>query len=163
MKHAVVILVMKDNKVLGVSRKDDPSAFGLPGGKVDDGETLEQAARRELLEETGLIATSLRCVYVAPEKEFSTVAFEASVTGEISTTESGVVRWVEPEVLFSGPFGEYNTRLFTHLNIYKRQNRIVKETRVIMHHSGVRETQIILTPDAERSLQMNAKLPSTES
>lgn len=163
MKHAVVILVMKDNKVLGVSRKDDPSAFGLPGGKVDDGEMLEQAARRELLEETGLIATSLRCVYVAPEKEFSTVAFEASVTGEIFTTESGVVKWVEPEVLFSGPFGEYNTRLFAHLNICKRQNRIVKETRVIVYPSGVRETQIILTPDAERSLQMNAKLPSTES
>jgi len=115
MKHAVVILVSNDNKVLGVSRKDDPTAFGLPGGKVEAGESLEQAAARELLEETGLIATSLRCVYVALEKEFSTVAFEATVTGEISTTESGVVRWVEPEVLFSGPFGVYNTRLFEHL------------------------------------------------
>jgi 8-oxo-dGTP diphosphatase len=40
--------------ILAVSRKDDPNAFGLPGGKVEHGETEEQAARRELLEETGV-------------------------------------------------------------------------------------------------------------
>ena len=46
--------VILDGKVLGVSRKTDPNDFGLPGGKVDEGETLYDAMVREVKEETGL-------------------------------------------------------------------------------------------------------------
>lgn len=38
--------------VLMVERKDEPGAFGLPGGKVEPGETPAEAAARELEEET---------------------------------------------------------------------------------------------------------------
>lgn len=38
--------------VLMVERKDEPGAFGLPGGKVQHGETSAEAAVRELAEET---------------------------------------------------------------------------------------------------------------
>ena len=31
-----------DTKILGISRKHDPNDFGLPGGKVDPGETRRQ-------------------------------------------------------------------------------------------------------------------------
>ena len=39
--------------ILGVSRKDDFDDWGLPGGKISEGETAIEGAVRELREETG--------------------------------------------------------------------------------------------------------------
>lgn len=118
-KQAACCLILSDDGlVLAVSRKDDPTAFGLPGGKVDPGEDAMTAAARELKEETGLIATALRPVFTRKEHDgFTSTTFATEVEGQINTPETGVIRWVTPEVLFAGPFGEYNRRLWAHLGL----------------------------------------------
>ena len=56
--HSVVVLFNKDNKVLLEERADD-GFFDFPGGGIDLKESAEEAAYRELFEETGLKAKDL--------------------------------------------------------------------------------------------------------
>ena len=55
---AKAIVRRPDGRVLLIRRPDhartDPGLWDLPGGKMDDGETLEQVLVREVREETGL-------------------------------------------------------------------------------------------------------------
>ncbi len=48
-----------DKGVILILRKNDPQGWALPGGFVDYGETLEEAAEREAREETGLTVEEL--------------------------------------------------------------------------------------------------------
>jgi 8-oxo-dGTP diphosphatase len=115
---ACVLIWHDDGRVLGVSRRDDPTAFGLPGGKVDSGETPDEAAARELYEETGLTITDLSLIHqrTSPgEDDYVTYVYTGKVSGEIDTDEEGVVQWVDIQTLLDGPFGEYNRGLFEKL------------------------------------------------
>lgn len=46
--------VFRDGKVLIARRGKSPHLWSLPGGRVEMGETLEAAAAREVMEETGV-------------------------------------------------------------------------------------------------------------
>lgn len=51
---ADVLIEDETGRVLLIRRRNAPHGWAIPGGFVDVGETLEQAAVREMLEETGL-------------------------------------------------------------------------------------------------------------
>lgn len=109
---ACVLVVSSDGRVLAVSRKHDPNAWGLPGGKVDFGELPIEAARRECQEETGLKIIKIDPNPVLDHKEddgYRCLTFRAVVEGEIDTDEAGIVRWIEPSKLTTdSPFSNYN-------------------------------------------------------
>lgn len=48
------ILVVNDQNCLLLMKRFDSGCWGLPGGAVEPGEVVEDAAKRETLEETGL-------------------------------------------------------------------------------------------------------------
>ena len=58
---AAIALVIRKDAILLVRRANPPDAgkWGFPGGKIEHGETMEEAAIRELEEETGVTARSL--------------------------------------------------------------------------------------------------------
>ena len=62
---AVGAIVFKDHKVLLVRRGKPPAEnlWAIPGGRVEVGETLQEATEREILEETGVTIRALEPVY----------------------------------------------------------------------------------------------------
>ena len=55
----VDIIIEISDRIVLIERKFPPYGWALPGGFVDYGESFEQAAVREALEETGIAVTDL--------------------------------------------------------------------------------------------------------
>jgi 8-oxo-dGTP pyrophosphatase MutT (NUDIX family) len=111
---AVCALITRDGKILGVTRRGTKQQWGLPGGKVDPGESLKEALVREVFEETGvsLSPDGLEIVFTDDDGPYEVSTFRYS--GGVSEPEqgdAGVVGWVTWDELLEGPFADYNARL----------------------------------------------------
>ncbi len=82
-----IIIELEDRGIVLIKRKNPPYGWAIPGGFVDYGESIEDAAVREALEETSLHVALLRQfhVYSSPDRDprFHTIAtvFIARATG----------------------------------------------------------------------------------
>jgi 8-oxo-dGTP diphosphatase len=81
-KRAAAVIV-RDGRVLMVHERARRSGGGewwtLPGGGIEDDETPEQAVRREVFEETGLVVTEARHVLEMPYPSGMTSVFTVEV------------------------------------------------------------------------------------
>lgn len=63
-------LLIEEGKILLVNQKVSPNrSWSLPGGRVEQGETLEQGIIRELFEETGLKVKVIKLLYICDKTD----------------------------------------------------------------------------------------------
>jgi len=108
---AVGAVIFKDEKILMVLRGKPPAenTWSIPGGCVELGETLQEAAKRETIEETGILILAREPVYtfdVIERDENGHVRFHYVivdlaadyVSGEPRPGDDAVdVSWISPE------------------------------------------------------------------
>ena len=84
----VDIIIHRDDQIVLVKRRNPPYGWALPGGFVDEGEWVENAAIREAKEETGLDVDLEDLFYVYsdpkrdPRKHTMSTVFIARAVGE---------------------------------------------------------------------------------
>lgn len=108
-----VVVINKDGDVLLIQRSDNGN-WAIPGGAIDLGESLTQAAIRETKEESGITCeiTGIVGIYTDPQhvilytsngearQEFSIVLTAQAVDGKpTASDESSQVRWVTRDEL----------------------------------------------------------------
>lgn len=106
---SVVTLIIRKGKVLMIKRGDPPhnGKWALPGGHLEFGEKLEEAAIREVKEETGMVSRILRFIAYHNEiisegkRRFHIVlfCFEGKITGGRLVVGPDVknVEWKDPK------------------------------------------------------------------
>ena len=113
---AVIAVVVREGRVLLVRRANAPDQgkFGFPGGRIELGESLEDAALRELGEETGVEADAVEVLTAvdAIERDIRGVPrFHYVLVTVLCRWRSGdgapagdvsEVRWVEPHAIGHG-------------------------------------------------------------
>lgn len=127
-----IIISMENADIVLINRKNPPSGWAIPGGFVDYGESLEQAAIREALEETGLHVRleGLMGVYSRPDRDkrmhtVSTVFTAKAVTGKMQAGDDAAdARLFSIDALPS-------SMAFDHKTILEHYSMVLKGTRCL--------------------------------
>ncbi len=124
-RAAVVVLINEAGHVLSIARKDDPTRFGLPGGKCTYYEAPKDAAIRGLREETGIAARVDQVQHLYRDVNADGWNVDAYLVYDWSGEARTEVRWTPWEGLYGPPWGQYNRNVEQALRGERRQ--ILKE------------------------------------
>ena len=99
---AVGAIVVKDGRLLMIRRAKEPGAglWSLPGGRVEHGEYLAAALRREVAEETGLeveVQDLVGILEVGGDPHYVILDFFAEAAGDdepVAADDVSDARWV---------------------------------------------------------------------
>jgi 8-oxo-dGTP pyrophosphatase MutT (NUDIX family) len=104
-----VVIALDDANRVVMQLRSDTRTWGFPGGSCELGDSLLETAQRELLEETGLTASSWTFVTMLSGKEFffiypngdqiynvSAVYIARGISGNLCSDHEGLeLRWFE--------------------------------------------------------------------
>lgn len=124
--QAVVVFLSRGNKVLAVSRGSSLEDVNMPGGSVEPGESLEDAAARELWEETGIRADRLVPVHSEIVRGKRVTAFRApSYGGHIRSSHEGRASWEDPAALMRSTYGGFFRRVLNKVGGMTVESRLI--------------------------------------
>jgi 8-oxo-dGTP diphosphatase len=143
--HGVVCAVVNEGKVLLVRRPRPPfeGLLALPGGKHEFGETLEQTATRELVEETGITSRFLRHLATVPEHLHE----NGRITGHF------ILQLCKLEYLGKESQGELETRWVDLSGLEELESEIVPSDRLMLR-------EILMSEDPSSHYSHIEKTPS---
>ena len=124
--HVAVGVIIRQQQILLALRSSKQHQGGkweFPGGKVEAGETVQQALARELLEEVAIKVTNseafMQLEYAYPEKTvLLDIYLVSSFTGEAHGREGQPLRWVDISELGSIEFPDANQPIVQRLQQY---------------------------------------------
>ena len=107
MKSVAIAIIMRENRVFVARRANIEKLLGyweFPGGKVEEGETLQQCLDRELNEELGIITKSgeviTKTIFEYEHGAFEIVALKCEIiSGDIELRVHDKIEWVEVDRL----------------------------------------------------------------
>ena len=122
-------IVFHNRRVLLIKRNQAPNAgqWAIPGGRINYGESLQQAAEREILEETGIIIRAGEPVFAFDviqqdanqqcQLHYVVIDLAADyISGEpLAGDDAAEARWLSPEELADLPVNQLT------LDLLKRQ------------------------------------------
>jgi len=138
---AVIVAVMTEGKIL-LTKREDFEVWCLPGGGVEDGETLAEGAIREAKEETGLDVELTHLVGVYSRmgggmRDTHAVLYAASPVGGELKTQPGETIAVEyfpfkqlPKELLFGHKKRIQDAIHGHIGLSVRQQIKAEDTTV---------------------------------
>ena len=132
---ATVVAFDEQNHVL-MQLRSDTKTWDFPGGSSELGDSLEDTARRELLEETGLVADRLEFITVLSGAMYretypngdeiyivSAVFVARGLTGALQTDEESLeLRWFAPDQIPLELAGPITRWVVDHLETLQRNS-----------------------------------------
>lgn len=142
----VDIIIEIGQRIVLVSRKNKPLGWAIPGGFVDEGESVEHAAWREAREETGLEVELTELLYIYsdprrdPRKHTVSAVFIATATGEPEAHDDAAdARLFKPNALPASLAFDHD-RILEHYQEFRRIGKRPSPTRELQRFRSASST-----------------------